>query len=213
VIISYVTLSTDFGDPMKRPVLNFATIIALLFSVLLHAILIGGIAYASGMTGKSPKAADNISKHDTNKTTQYTILPDVEIISDISRLKKNEAKEQPAPKKEEFGTARAAPAQGQDDIDRSVLTFEDTVQRKIQEARIYPDEAKREGIQGTAEVEFTLLHDGGVTGVNLVNSSGEKSLDEEAVSTIKRAAPFPVFPEKIKQVSMNLQVAIAFKLN
>ena len=195
---------------LKRTGSGFITLAAFFLAVALHAAVIGGVMYASGRHGKGRQPGVTTMKPLNGE--KYSMLPDVEIISNKSMLKKSEKQEIIPGKKEDFGAAKQAPAAGGND-DASMFTFENAVQRKIQEARLYPDEAKRLGKQGTAEVKFTLSRDGSVTGVNLIGSSGERLLDEEAVSTIKRAAPYPAFPEAIKDTSFPLQVAIVFKLN
>ncbi len=197
---------------MKKTAINLVTIAALFFSVMLHAALIGGLAYAAGMF-PSKQDAYNKETKTSNRNSAYALLPDVEIISQESSLKKNENTEKTVTDPESFGKAGAQAVESSDNTDKSVFSFEDAVKRRIQEARMYPVDAKRTGTQGTAKVAFTLTPDGGVSSVNVVSSSGDKILDDEAVSTIKRASPYPVFPESIKSNKMDLQIAIVFKLN
>ncbi len=50
----------------------------------------------------------------------------------------------------------------------------------------YPEAALRRGQQGTVQLEVLVLTDGRVGGVNLVTSSGFKSLDREAQKAVRR---------------------------
>ena len=70
--------------------------------------------------------------------------------------------------------------------------------RRIEEAKRYPHEARRWGMEGTVEVEFRIGVDGSVEGVTVVKSSGFPLLDEASVATIKRAAPLPIVPGTIR---------------
>ena len=65
------------------------------------------------------------------------------------------------------------------------------IRRRIEEAKIYPEDARREGIQGTVDVRFRVAADGSVEQSEIVRSSGSRLLDEASLRTIRQAAPFP----------------------
>lgn len=69
-----------------------------------------------------------------------------------------------------------------------------SIRTRIEEARIYPEEARRDGIQGTVELRFRIASDGSVEAVEILRSSGSRLLDEASEQTIRRAAPYPVVP-------------------
>lgn len=52
-----------------------------------------------------------------------------------------------------------------------------------------------DGITGRPVVRFSLDGSGRVTSASLVRSSGSSVLDDEAVSTVRRASPFPAPPD------------------
>jgi periplasmic protein TonB len=58
----------------------------------------------------------------------------------------------------------------------------------------YPEAARSSGETGTASVAFTLDGGGRVVSARLAGSSGSSVLDQEAVSTIRRASPMPAPP-------------------
>jgi protein TonB len=72
------------------------------------------------------------------------------------------------------------------------------IQRRIEGAKIYPDAARRKGLEGTADVRFRIGPDGSAQAVEVVRSSGHPELDEAARQTIHRAAPFPVIQGRIR---------------
>lgn len=185
-------------------------ILAFLVSTALHAFLIGGIMYATGafVTHK------NTVKIDKKLALQraYSLLPDVEVISDSSSLKRGENIKTQNAQKEDFGSLKPEVAAG-GDRENSVFMYQDAVKRRIQEARNYPDDARKEGTQGAVEVAFEIQPDGSLGQVTLIKSSGRDVLDAEAVSTIKRASPFPAYAGTINNQKMDMQVAIVFKLN
>jgi len=76
---------------------------------------------------------------------------------------------------------------------------------RIERAKQYPPEARRQGMEGTTEVEFQVAKDGSVKEVMVVRSSGFPILDHASTETIRRAAPLPVIPGTIR-------IAISYRL-
>jgi protein TonB len=82
------------------------------------------------------------------------------------------------------------------------------IQRRIRDKLIYPSQARRAGMQGLAEVLFTIHLDGSVSGVSLYVSSGQAMLDQAALEAVYAAAPFkPPPPSVLKMV-----IPVSFKL-
>ncbi len=69
-----------------------------------------------------------------------------------------------------------------------------SIRTKIEQARIYPEAARREGIQGTVDLRFRIAADGSVEAMEILRSSGHRILDEASEQTIRRAAPYPRVP-------------------
>jgi protein TonB len=65
------------------------------------------------------------------------------------------------------------------------------IRRQIEQNKIYPDAARRQGIQGTVELRFRIAADGSVEDVEILRSSGYDILDEASRQTLRRAAPYP----------------------
>jgi TonB family protein len=66
------------------------------------------------------------------------------------------------------------------------------IRRQIEQAKVYPDGARREGMQGTVELRFRIASDGSVETVEVARSSGHRLLDEVSAQTIRRAGPYPL---------------------
>lgn len=80
------------------------------------------------------------------------------------------------------------------------------IRRGIEQAKTYPDAARRAGIQGTVEVRFRIGPGGAAEGIEIVRSSGSRDLDEVSVQTIRRAGPYP-------QVSGRIRVPLSYRLD
>lgn len=76
---------------------------------------------------------------------------------------------------------------------------------KIEAARWYPRVARKRGIEGVTVVKFRIAPDGNVMDIIIDQASGFSILDNAAIKTIRRAAPFPRFDSLLK-------VAVTFKL-
>lgn len=73
-----------------------------------------------------------------------------------------------------------------------------SIRQRIEEAKTYPDTARREGIQGTVDLRFRIAADGSVEAMEILRSSGHRILDEASEQTIRRAAPYPRVPGWIR---------------
>jgi len=62
---------------------------------------------------------------------------------------------------------------------------------------VYPPAAIDMTITGTVLLSFCVREDGGVGSIDIVKGSGAPILDRDAVSTIRRAAPFPRPPVRV----------------
>ena len=72
--------------------------------------------------------------------------------------------------------------------------------------------AKKQGFEGTVHLKFTILSTGFTKDIKIIKSSGFNILDKEAISTIKRAQPFPPIPEEMKVSSLTMEVSVVFTL-
>ena len=80
------------------------------------------------------------------------------------------------------------------------------IRARIERAKRYPLLARKSGIEGRSLVRFQIAEDGSPDGVSLKSSSGSRILDDEALATIRRAAPYPSYSDP-------LEIWIRFQLN
>lgn len=111
--------------------------------------------------------------------------------------------------------AKAATASGQGKVamaegNASFDNYKGKVRNKISKKRKYPSQARRQGITGVATVSFVVQADGGLSGLRLSGSSGSSILDEAALDTVRRAAPFPSIPASIGKGSISFNVPIDY---
>lgn len=66
-------------------------------------------------------------------------------------------------------------------------SYKSSVQKEIQRNLRYPKMAEKRRITGVAKVEIHLDREGNVMSVTVISSSGNDSLDTEAISVIKRS--------------------------
>jgi protein TonB len=86
------------------------------------------------------------------------------------------------------------------------------VKQKIEENKRYPLSARRSTIEGLVGLKFVILRDGRAKDVQIIQSSQHNILDEAALEAVKRANPFPPFPEEIEGSLLTVEVPIHFEL-
>ena len=94
----------------------------------------------------------------------------------------------------------------------NVSSYQAEVLAHLQRYRLYPPEARSRGIVGMALVHFALAANGSVIAASLAKSSGAASLDEAALSMVRRASPFPPIPPELGRARMDFSAPIRFDL-
>jgi len=93
-----------------------------------------------------------------------------------------------------------------------MLNYQKAVKEKIEDYRRYPYWARKQGFEGIVHLKFIILSTGVVKDIKIIKSSGFNILDKEAISTIKRASPFPPIPSELNTFSLPMEISIVFKL-
>jgi len=81
------------------------------------------------------------------------------------------------------------------------------IRNEIQQRIVYPLVARRMGWQGKVKLSFVVDVDGSIRDVVVLESSGYKLLDDNAIACVKKAAPFPPPP-----VCAKLIIPVVFRL-
>jgi protein TonB len=83
---------------------------------------------------------------------------------------------------------------------------------KVESVLRYPELAAVSGYQGALYIKFDILKDGSLGGVEVLKSSGYKILDDEAVRSIRTAAPFQPLPDEWNMDKYSIRAAVIFYL-
>jgi len=93
-------------------------------------------------------------------------------------------------------SAKLAPPQDTRQVEYRA-NYLDNVRENIVRAWHYPAQASEERKEGQVDVEFTILKDGRLLDVRILQSSGFGSLDREAIRAVKAASPFKPIPDQM----------------
>jgi protein TonB len=85
------------------------------------------------------------------------------------------------------------------------ISYFASIKRKIELVWQYPYEAAVAGIQGELTLDFVIARSGAVNSIELVRSSGSKILDDEAIRSIRKAAPFDPIPKDYNIPSLQIR--------
>ena len=102
------------------------------------------------------------------------------------------------------------PSEG--DIDAARNAFKEAAQREIQKNLRYPRIALERGIEGVTNLHITFDDHGNVTSIEVVESSGNKAIDEAAIATIKKSQLKSLFNDILRGRLKSTNVPVSFKL-
>lgn len=97
-----------------------------------------------------------------------------------------------------------AAQQGGDTTKR--LAYLGQVRKTLERHKVNP----RSGVVGTVLLRFTVGAQGEIISSSILRSSGSKLLDDAAMASLERAAPFPPLPQEIAHGSIEVQVPFRF---
>ena len=82
----------------------------------------------------------------------------------------------------------------------------------LRQSRAMVAEAKSYLIEGKLMVLFSLVSEGDMVQIKIIEPSGHEILDKEAIRAIRAAAPFPPFPEHIPLRRLNIKASFVYRL-
>lgn len=88
--------------------------------------------------------------------------------------------------------------------------YKGKVQAKLNRVRRSSPRVNGESLRGAVTVRFVVAASGAVSSISVVRSSGSPTLDETALDTVRRAAPFPKIPESEGVASWPFVIPIVF---
>ena len=134
---------------------------------------------------KQPKEIKNIIKEETKSR----------------RLKNPPAKKKPA--KENITMQKEATI-SLNARDAKYTSYLSHLRKKINDAWIYPEFAKKNKLEGEITLCFTLKNNGSLLDVIIMSPSGQAVLDQASISAIDNAGPFNPLPEKLNLSKLNV---------
>ncbi|PXF58085.1 MAG: hypothetical protein C4B58_07910 [Deltaproteobacteria bacterium] len=90
--------------------------------------------------------------------------------------------------------------------------YMEMVRLRIEKHKIYPRSARMRQMEGEVTVRFIIIPEGDVRAVEVVKTSGDKSLDMAALAAVKGAAPFPRASERLFKGEIPLELVLGFEL-
>lgn len=102
------------------------------------------------------------------------------------------------------------PSEG--DLEAARNAFKEAAQREIQKNLRYPRIALDRGIEGVTNLHITFDDHGNVTSIEVVESSGNKAIDEAAIATIKKSQLKSLFNDILRGRLKSTNVPVSFKL-
>lgn len=118
----------------------------------------------------------------------------------------------PGPPVKETTAPETQPAPPAPQVSTGAPTWEGLILGALNKVKRYPRIAQQQRQQGVPWIRFVMDRDGKVLSVLLERSSGFRTLDDEAVSLPKRAAPLPKPPDDVKGDTIELVVPVEFFL-
>jgi protein TonB len=99
------------------------------------------------------------------------------------------------------------------DADAQYLSYLGHLRSKISSVWQYPPEASAQGLTGTVTVRFSIARSGRLTGLRVTNGSAHQLLDDEALRTIRAAAPFHAFPQEFTISRLNVLASFEYEFS
>lgn len=182
----HVILRQAQDDPIMKK--------AIAISILLHVLLIAALVYINRSID-APFSDNIVSVELTGgpAVSQPITIPSKSvgrlIAKSVGRL--NEVDTDNGGQNEPTGLGAGTPGNPKGN---PVLS---KIRDKIEDAKYYPPEARRQKLEGKSALSFEIAEDGSVKTVAITSSSGNELLDNAAIETIRRAAPFPYYEGSI----------------
>jgi TonB family protein len=109
------------------------------------------------------------------------------------------------------------PATAEDTIsldtkDEKYVPYAKIIRARLLQNWNYPAAARENLIEGKLLVLFTLTREGHLAAFRIIEPSGARILDEEALRTIRAAAPFPPFPASLGLAKLHIKARFEYQL-
>src|SRR4030067_223225 len=93
------------------------------------------------------------------------------------------------------------------------ISYFASIKRKIELVWQYPHDAATAGIQGELTVDFVIGRNGGLESLELLQCSGDKNLDDEALGSIRKAAPYNPIPVHYEIPNLRIRAHFIYEMH
>ena len=93
------------------------------------------------------------------------------------------------------------------------VSYLSKIKKKIEPLWEYPETAQAIGLQGKLALYFSIVRDGRLDRLELLNSSGHALLDEQALKAIRGAAPYYPLPDRLHISRLNIQATFEYRIS
>lgn len=98
------------------------------------------------------------------------------------------------------------------EIDNALGEYGGLLGRAIAKHKQYPKIAQMRSWQGEVKLDLKLDGNGKVLSATVSESSGYEALDKQALEMVRKASPFPIPPEALRNRPFNINVPVSFNL-
>lgn len=116
----------------------------------------------------------------------------------------------PAPPAPPPEPVKAGPSEG--DIEAARLAFRNAAHRELKKNQRYPRIAQDRGIEGEVKLSINIDDHGNITNIEIVESSGNRAIDDAAMTAAKKSELKQHFNEVLHGKINNIIVTVSFKL-
>jgi protein TonB len=92
------------------------------------------------------------------------------------------------------------------------LIYNQRLKQRIESIWVYPRDAAAQGIYGDLVIKFTIMQNGNLGSVELVRTSGHKSLDDAAIKALRDGAPYWPIPKEWGMESYTIEGLFIYTL-
>ncbi|MFQ6334781.1 TonB family protein [Methylophilus sp. 3sh_L] len=129
----------------------------------------------------------------------------------VSEAKPEVAVPPPAPAAPPEPVKASGPSEG--DIDAARNAFRSAAHRELKKNQRYPRIAQDRGIEGDVKLSISIDDHGNITNIEVVESSGNKAIDDAALAAAQKSQLKPHFHEILRGRINNIIVTVSFKLS
>ncbi len=129
----------------------------------------------------------------------------------VSETKSEVVVPPPAPPAPPEPVKASGPSEG--DIDAARNAFRSAAHRELKKNQRYPRIAQDRGIEGDVKLSISIDDHGNITNIEVVESSGNKAIDDAALAAAQKSQLKPHFHEILRGRINNIIVTVSFKLS